>query len=596
MKKILKLISLMLALILALSAIAACTDAKSNESDESESISETKETTQSADLSLFPENAFPLFDGKLYAVSVVTSDTASSAERQVATALRSALKLKTGVTLNSSTDYLEEGKSYDSNAFEILVGETKHAEAKEVFGSASYSDYGIKLVGNKLIFFFSNADDGKELVSLFTAAIQSTNDAIWVPTSIAASKITTIELAGVPQYPATSLSTVDCADDTAMIVASNTSLSKFNEYCATLVAEGFQEYSKRENIDGTYFRTYTKDLKALTVYYSEGTKQARIISGPLKDIPSKEIDNTPETCTPTLTFIGPSNSTGNGLALIYQLPNGKFIIADGGYYLSDRVYKELKEIQPNAEKYTIAAWFISHPHMDHQESFENFVKQHANEIEIENIFFNYIDAAYYDKLTAADQQAEDAKEGHSVKRMRELIDKYLSRDTKIIKPHTGQIYSFGKSAEVEIIWTVEDYLPAALDRINTSSMIIRITVAGTSTMVLADATGVSKQIMLKMYSNHLKSDIVTLAHHGVWVDTPEMYNTIKAPVLLWPSNLTSAREFYVHNYSRPAILAALENATDVYLAMGTDNKFELPYKIVNNKDEFIADKFGNTTE
>ena len=264
--------------------------------------------------------------------------------------------------------------------------------------------------------------------------------------------------------------------------------------------------------------------------------------------------------------------------------------------MSDRVYKELKEIQPNAEKYTIAAWFISHPHMDHQESFENFVKQHANEIEIENIFFNYIDAAYYDKLTAADQQAEDAKEGHSVKRMRELIDKYLSRDTKIIKPHTGQIYSFGKSAEVEIIWTVEDYLPAALDRINTSSMIIRITVAGTSTMILADATGISKQIMLKMYSNHLKSDIVTLAHHGVWVDTPEMYNTIKAPVLLWPSNLTSAREFYVHNYSRPAILAALENATDVYLAMGTDNKFDLPYKIVNNKDAFMTDKFGSITQ
>lgn len=587
MKILLKLISLMLALILALAAITACTEAESSGSGDSESDTESKEATQGIDLSLFPENAYPIFDGKLYTVSVVTSDTASSVERQVATALRSALKLKTGVALNSSTDYLEEGKSYDSNAYEILIGETKHAEAASVFGSITYTDYGIKRVGNKLIFFFSNADDGKELVSLFTAAIQSTNDAIWVPASISASKITTIELEGVPQYPATSLATVDCADDTAMVVASNTSLSKFNEYCATLVSEGFQEYSKRENIDGTYFRTYTKGLKALTVYFSEGTKQTRIISGPIKDIPSKEVDSTPETYAPSLTFIGPSNSVENGLALIYQLPNGKFIIADGGYYLSDRVYKELKEIQPNAEKYTIAAWFVSHPHIDHQDAFENFIKQHANEIEIESIFFNYVEDDYYDNLTASDQQTEDAKEGDSVNRMRELLDKYLSRDTKIIKPHTGQIYSFGKSTEVEILWTIEDYLPTALDRINTSSMIIRITVTGTSTMVLADATGYSKAIMLKMYNKHLESDIVTLAHHGIWVDTPEMYNTIKAPVLLWPCNLASAQTYFVHDYSRPAILAALENATDVYLAMGTDKKFDLPYKIVNNKDDFM---------
>ena len=139
------------------------------------------------------------------------------------------------------------------------------------------------------------------------------------------------------------------------------------------------------------------------------------------------------------------------------------------------------------------------------------------------------------------------------------------------------------------MWTIEDYLPTALDRINTSSMIVRVTVAGTSTMVLADATGVSQDIMLKMYSSHLKSDIVTLAHHGIWVDTPEMYNTVKAPVLLWPSNLESANTYYLHDFSRPAILAALDNATDVYLAMGTDNKFDLPYKIVNNKDAFMND-------
>ena len=91
-----------------------------------------------------------------------------------------------------------------------------------------------------------------------------------------------------------------------------------------------------------------------------------------------------------------------------------------------------------------------------------------------------------------------------------------------------------------------------------------------------------------MYDEHLKSDIVTLAHHGIWVDTPEMYEKVDAKVLLWPANTEVAQEYYVHYYSSPAIAAALNAATDVYLAMGTDNRFELPYVFQNNKDAFIS--------
>jgi beta-lactamase superfamily II metal-dependent hydrolase len=602
MKSQFKFTSLLLALIIALGSFSACAESGNSNDNTEDSGTQAESSTvtdneNAADLSLFPENAFPIFDGKTYAVKVVTSDTASSAERQVAANLRSSLKAQTKLTLNASTDFLAAGESYNSSAYEILIGETKHEEATSVFGSSSFNGYGIKAVGNKIIFYFSTADEGKELVSLFMAAIKSTDKgALWVPSSIKVGKSTSIHLIDVPTYPAQSLTTVDCADDTAMIVASNTTLAKFNEYCATLVASGYTEYSKRDNVGETHFRTYTKGTKALTVYFSNGTKQARIIAGPLKDIPSKNIDQSPAIVEPTLSFIAQSNSVGNGLALIYQLSNGKFIIVDGGYYLSDKIYKELKTLQPDASKITIAAWFVSHPHIDHQDTLERFIRQHANEIEIESLFFNYVDADYYDNLTAPDQITDpDAKEGDRVNYFREIISKYFSRSTKIIKPHTGQIYSFGEGAEVEIIWTVEDLLPTALDRINTSSMIIRVTVAGTSTMVLADATGVSKQIMLNMYGSHLESDIVTLAHHGIWIDTPEMYNTVKAPVLLWPANTAGANEGYTHSYSRPAILAALENATDVYLSKGTNNVLKLPYKTVNNKEAFIQENLTSTT-
>ena len=90
-----KFIALLLAFIIALGAITAC-NSSSNTNGESESEesepSSNSEATEKADLSLFPENAFPIFDGKSYAAKVVTSDTATSAERQVAANLRTALK------------------------------------------------------------------------------------------------------------------------------------------------------------------------------------------------------------------------------------------------------------------------------------------------------------------------------------------------------------------------------------------------------------------------------------------------------------------------------------------------------------------------
>ena len=143
-----KNLALLLALIMMLGAITACTNGGGKETDATESESSTETETDSAEkanLSLFPENAFPIFDGKTYAAKVVTSDTASSAERQVAATLRAELKSLTKQSLSASTDFLNAGEAYDSAAYEILVGQTKHEESQKVFNSISYNNYGIKV-------------------------------------------------------------------------------------------------------------------------------------------------------------------------------------------------------------------------------------------------------------------------------------------------------------------------------------------------------------------------------------------------------------------------------------------------------------------
>lgn len=602
-----KFISLLLVALMMITTLSSCaqdlnnetenelnsefeSDSGLNESNGNSSENESEGSyTPIVDETKFPENAFPIFDGSAYTVKVVVSNSASATERQVATTLRSELKKKTKATISESTDYLKAGESYDPNAYEILVGETAHIESASIYNVTDYNNYGIRTIDKKIVLYFSSADEGKELVNIFINALKNNdNKAYWVENTLSASKTTAALITNIPKYPATSLSTVDCADNTQMVVAKDTTLDKFNEYCTTLKSSGYDEYSTRENVDGNYFRTYTKGSTAVTAYFSNGRKQARIIVGPIKDIPSKDVDSTKETVKPSVTLIGPSESVSGSLTIIYQLANGKFLIIDGGIILADRIYKELRELQPNASKLTIAGWVISHPHNDHQDGIEYFVEQHGHEVDIENIYFNYAQADYYNNPTDKDHTTE--REGARVTKLRDLCEKYLTRSTKIVKPHTGQIYNFG-SASMEIISTVEDLLPTKMPYVNDTSMVVRVTVAGQSNMLLADASTNMKGIIRSMYNSHVKSDMVTLAHHGVWDTTPELYNEIKGKVIFWPNNTAGARMYYTDKSTssgaRKAIQAALDNATDVFLAKGTDTKLVLPYTPVGNKQSFI---------
>ena len=604
MKKAIKAIALLLSLIMLLSTLAACSkplaenEGSDGSSENTDATTETNKNSSSedeeidnsapdADISKFPENVFPIFDGKSYAIKVVCSDTANEAERSVATKLRTALKSKTKVSISGSTDYLKKGESYDASTYEILVGKTDHDESTGLYRSVPYSNYGIRIIGRKMVLYFATAAEGEELVSTLTSALKKNDDGmLWVANDLSTTKTSTLNVS-IPKYPSSSLSTVDCTDNTTMVVAKNTNLTNFNTYCSELVSKnGFTEYSKRENIDGNYFRTYPKDNAMIYAYYSNARGQARIISGPIKDIPTKDTDSTPETVTPSLTLVTQNSDIEGGLALIYLLPNGKFIIIDGGHTLNDKLYKKLRELQPNSDKIIIAAWFLSHPHTDHQSALDDFLVKHSHDVDIESFFVNYPSANYVDNTT----QEGTSGYGRSVSNIKALLTKHLGHSTKIVKPHTGQIYTFGKSTQVEIIWTIEDLMPTQLDRVNTLSTIIRVTVDGYSSMILADATDTSKESMLKMYGNHLKSDLVTLAHHGIWVTTPEMYTAISAKTLIWPANASTAKDYYKnHSSCRKVMDEALKHATDVYLvnANSNDVTISLPYKTKGNKSSFV---------
>ena len=613
MSKFIKIVSLLIVISMLFSMLTACSDDESenydaddiydeeteskestdteseseseSESEQTESIEETEdtETVDPSELPNYPENTFPLFSEGEYAVKVVMPDNPTDTEKNVYTSLRNALKNKTKVTVTTTTDYRAEGESRNKNEYVILVGYTNYTESKTVYSKTDVSISSVSIVNTtRLVFCFSTEAEGKALVTKFATQIKTDESGyFWVPTDISIKNTASSKIESVPAYPS-STTKVDCGNDTTMLVAKNTNLTNYNNYCQTLQSSGFKEYSRRDDINGNYYRIYTKNTTAVNVYFTKHNSSTRIVTGPIKDIPTKDVDRTPETIKKaSVTFLAQEEATDCGLGIIYRLKNGKFIIFDGGFYLNNNLYKALANLA-KGDPIVIAAWFISHPHTDHQDAITAFLEKNASKVKIENFIFNYAPPNTYETVTGEGTNGKTGY-GKTVEALEAAIDRYLDRTTKIIKAHTGQVYKFGSDATAEILFTVEDILPNKLDYVNSSSMIVKFNVSGQTLLALADATHTVSTALQNTYGSYLKSNVVQLAHHGTYPGHASLYTKIDADVLFWPSNTANAKA----QYSNSAVKEALNQAKDVYLAKGTTVTLQLPYTVKNNKQDFL---------
>ena len=594
MKQILRVIALLLAVVTLGAAFAACSKITDSETTDTAGATDTTDKNGTADATdskndsekntdksteKLPDNIYLLFQNGEYKIKAIMPDRPTDIENTVYAKLRAKIKSKTGKTLQTNTDYLKSGETHSKNEPEILVGLTNYSESINLYEDITEGTYGIKISGKKIIFYFSTLEEGIALVDAFASAIRSNDDkAFWISNKFSVSKKETFKLEDIPSYPSTTKK-YNCYDDTTMLIADSTNLTNYKKYCETLISKGFTEYSKRDNVNGNYFRTYTKGTMALTVYFNKGNNTVRIISGPLSDIPAKNTTSAKETNkTPSVTLLNQGTKSngaqqGSGLGMIFHLPNGKFIIYDGGYTANDGLYKKLKELA-GKDEIIIAAWIISHPHHDHEEAFDAFVKKHANDVRLENVMFNYTNLVEPNPLYSANSDT-----------IRNNIKTYLDGKTNIIKPHTGQIYSFGSST-VEILYTVEDLIPNTSGDINDSSLVVRITMSDKSILLLGDALEKTAKSLTSTYGSYLKSDMVQLAHHGTNPGTKDLYTNINATVLFWPSSTDNVKQRY-YTDKNAAVVEAVSKAKDIYLAGEGSATLMLPYTYKNNKSAFL---------
>jgi hypothetical protein len=93
-------------------------------------------------------------------------------------------------------------------------------------------------------------------------------------------------------------------------------------------------------------------------------------------------------------------------------------------------------------------------------------------------------------------------------------------------------------------------MPRPLRSFNDTSLVFRVTTEGQTYMFLGDASVDMCGILVAKYGEGMVSDIVQVAHHGYGGGTKEVYDAIRAPIVLWPVPFDHPRTG-VPRYSNP---------------------------------------------
>jgi hypothetical protein len=117
---------------------------------------------------------------------------------------------------------------------------------------------------------------------------------------------------------------------------------------------------------------------------------------------------------------------------------------------------------------------------------------------------------------------------------------------------------------------------------------VRVNAGGKSIMLLADTCYASGPILNNLWGDHLKSDIVQIAHHGCWPSVADIYHSIQGEIVLFPAMTANVKVNVFDSRWSGVMQVVLGYAKDIYISGDKFHVIELPYEIQNNKEEELA--------
>ncbi len=528
-----------------------------------------------------PESITLAADGQCL-FSVLRPESATEAEINLAVSLRQTAGSFFGSLPDIDTDWTIPKGIHSPDGFEILIGRTEAEESKAVYADLPYGSCTVRAVGDKLV-VAGWMDEAYPLLQdmLLSLLSENTENGICtIPADYSDTRQLDENPINIPPFNGYVDSVVDLDDGSYMLYLEKANASDMEAYCGILRDAGYTLYTEHTAADNK-FATYVGEENNIHVYYTPCYRTLRIVIDPEgAPLPARagDVPAFREITAPRVNMIG-LNNTGNennaiGLFMAFLLPNGEFIVVDGGFTIPDAqdyVYKRLRELAPDPDNMVIASWYLTHAHSDHTPGFYNFVSRHHMEVRIRQVVLNFTRSDRY-----------DLRENTTTEVAIRAILKLLP-ETDIVKAHTGQVFHY-PGASVEMLFTFDDYLPLELPYVNATSLIFRVTLGGQTVMVTGDASEHITSMACSMYGSYLKSDIVQMSHHGGDGATPEFYTLISPHTALWPAGETKYRQ----NLNRECNKTLLKIVQDMYVARYDVITLPLPYTPVGNNTPTAA--------
>ena len=573
-------LALLVALLLAALMFSACNDGPADPPPPAESSA--PETDAPVSDLVIVENGSAKFP-------LIRADEAHSAEINAVSQLAKAIETATGVYPELSTDWIKPGEAYIPHTYEILVGRTAYPQSKQVLENLPYGDFVIAAMGNKLVINAWSPEGIQAAVNTLTEMIitSAENGRLALPGDLYLSGTAVKSLNTLPAYAQADPSNILCIDEADyLLVFPDATSDTYTAYCKTLTEGGFTLYTENAITDNR-FATYTTEDYTLTAGYYAYNNEIRLIIEPRNLLPALQSDKVATgPMVPSFVFfgLGEEEDYRGGQSMLWQLSDGSYIVVDGGYNLADnarQLYAHMRDNAPDPNNITVAAWILTHPHGDHHGTFLQFCKLYANRIKVEMFMGNFPGNDV--------REAGGLSDGMSSTR----IISYMTENfpgVPFLKNRVGQEL-YIRDAKIEILYTLDSYLPRTLTYLNTSSLIFTMEIGGQRFLITGDASQDACLITHSMYGDYLKSDYVQIAHHGAGVGSSSikgltsLYSAAEAPVVLWPSSVHAYNAYRANAHNAHAL--KLESTKEIIVAGDRVFRVALPYTPGTSEQETI---------
>lgn len=322
--------------------------------------------------------------------------------------------------------------------------------------------------------------------------------------------------------------TYTCQDGSLLNTFAGKTAEDHAAVCAFYKKNGYEVYSTTEK-NGSLFTTYVNGEKMAHIYWLKNSGDLNIVTSDTAGVtlppatPAVTAGDIPVTVTQMKDA-----AHVNGMGYFVQLADGSFIVFDGSY--SDqarRLVKAMQELTPEGEKPLIRAWVLSHSHDDHWPTFRQVAQRQASSVRVEYVIFSPIDpdvalAENGDNYFNGDIHGDIAKLG-----------------AKTVYAHTGMEFNFC-GLKMEMLLSSDEIYKDGQSHgawfFNNSSLVTRLYDENYNFLVMGDIGKAGADIMLDIYGDYLKSDMIQIAHHGV-EDVPlYFYEVTKGSILFYPCN------------------------------------------------------------